>query len=217
MKKFAFILLIIHCLSLGSLLMAHQPTQEWVARYPGPSNDLYGPFLQVNKQGNSYIAGTHVINDSIKILCAKYNTLGAQVWATLYKYPGYGYFVPTGLALDTSGNAYIIAGFAQGFTSPINSLIVKFNNLNGNPVWAKRYFGNNESAFFDIKIDRLNNIYVVGGADLSHLVIRYNTNGDTVWVRKPGNIQEAANACTLDDSLNIIFTGKRWYSFSPTD
>ncbi len=71
-----------------SHVYSQQPTQEWVARYTGPSNDSYGPFLQVDKLGNSYIAGTHVIgqypNDSICILCVKYSTAGVQLWANWY-------------------------------------------------------------------------------------------------------------------------------------
>jgi hypothetical protein len=222
-KKLYFIFLTLLTLlsTFGGLQTTYaQVTQEWVARYPGPSNDLYGPFLAVDKQGNSYFVGTHVINDSINILCVKYNTSGVQQWATLYKNPGYGYFAPTGLALDSSGNAYVISGFGQTYTGPLNSLIVKFNSLNGSSVWAKRYIGQySESAFFDIKIDRLNNIYVSGGSDTSHLVIKYNTNGDSVWVRKyhpPGRVREVARDCTIDDSLNVIFTGFRRFYYPPS-
>jgi len=212
MKKYIFLLLIIHC----SLLIAQLPIQEWVARIPGPNNDLIGPFFAVDKQGNSYVAGTRVINDTINILCAKYSTLGAQQWMTFYKYPGDGYFAPAGLALDSSGNAYVISIYAQNLSSPRNSLLVKFNSLNGSPVWAKKYVGQyGTSAFNDIKIDRLENIYAVGWSDTSHLVIRYNTNGDSVWVRKYHSpfARETARACTIDDSLNIIFTGHRIHSF----
>ncbi len=199
-----------------SHLYAQQPTQEWVARYTGPFNDLNGPFLQVDKYGNSYLAGTHVIgqspNDSICILCVKYNSSGVQLWATLYRYPGEGYFAPYGIALDTSGNAYVIADYGPGYTSPLNGLIVKFNSSTGNPVWAGTYVGQYGSSSFDnIKIDRFNNIYVVGASDSYHLVMRYNTNGDSIWARKyhPLDCSEGFGACTIDDSLNIISTGTR--------
>lgn len=220
MRRFILLLLITHC----SLLIAQQPTEEWVARIPGPNNDLTGPFLQVDKNGNSYVAGTRVINDSINILVVKYNTLGVQQWITLYKYPGEGYFAPAGLALDSSGNAYVISRYGQGFTSPLNSLIIKFNSLNGSVIWARKYAGEyGWSSFLDIKIDRLDNIYCAGWSDTSHLVIRYNTNGDSVWVRKyhppssipPQFVREVASACVIDDSLNIIFTGIRMHYYPP--
>ena len=215
LRKFLFLFLIISLYLSGLNSYSQQPTQEWVARYSGPSNDAYRPFLQVDKDGNSYIAGTHVINDSINILCVKYNASGVQQWAALYKYPGNGFFQPSGLALDSSGNAYVIADYGPTYTVPLNGLIVKFNSPNGSPVWAKTYNGEyGWSSFRDIKIDRLNNIYVVGWSDTSHLVIRYNTNGDSVWVRKyhPGPlVREVSSASTLDDSLNIIFTGQRMH------
>jgi hypothetical protein len=223
MKKIFYILLIINC----SLLIVNCTLniencfcqlvqQEWVARYPGPSNDLYGPYLAVDKQGNSYVAGTHVVNDTINILCVKYNNSGVQQWAKLYKYPGEGYFAPTGLALDSSGNAYVISDYSINSVLPRNGLIVKFDRSTGSTVWAKRHIGEyGWSAFRDIKIDRFDNIYVAGWADTSHLVIKYNTNGDSVWVRKyhPPSCREVTRACTLDDSLNIIITGQRFHYY----
>lgn len=199
------------------------PTEEWVARIQGPANDLYGPFLQVDKSGNSYIAGTHQINDSVYLLCAKYNTSGVQQWEKMYIYPGEAYIRPSGLALDSNGNAIVIAVQGPASYLPTHGLIAKFNTVNGNLEWVRRYFGDyGWGVFLDIKLDKLNNIYVAGRSDTSHLVIRYNTNGDSVWVRKyhppapsPYIVYEIASACTIDDSLNIIFTGRRIFSNPP--
>jgi len=210
--------LIFYILFSISNAYSQQPSQEWIARIPGPTSDLFGPFLQVDKNGNSYIAGTRVINDSINILCAKYNTDGVQEWLKFYKHPGYGYLGTTGLALDSFGNAYVIGGFAPTSVTPVNALIIKFNGLNGSTIWAKSYFGNyGLSAFYDIKVDKMNNIYVVGGADSSHLVIKYNINGDSVWVRNyhPLSTLETTQACTIDDSLNVVFTGYRRFYYPP--
>jgi len=220
------ILYIINRLSLFTFLIfyitsnfAQQPTQEWVARIPGPTNDLFGPFLEVDKYGNSYIAGTIEVNDTPKVLCAKYNTEGVQLWSSLYIYPSEAYIRPTGLAIDSSGDAYVIAEQGPAFYLPTNGLIVKFNSSNGSPEWIKRFIGQyGWGPFRDIKIDRLNNIYVVGWTDSSHLVIRYNTNGDSVWVRKykpQWLVREVTRACTIDDSLNLIFTGQRRFYYPP--
>jgi hypothetical protein len=198
---------------LNLITIAQQPIQEWVARYTGPSNDLYGPFLQVDKEGNSYIAGTHVVNDSINILCVKYNTNGIQQWAALYKFPGHGYFAPTGLALDTFGNAYVTSIYGQTPSNP-NSLLVKFNGVNGSFIWANSHNGQyGTSQPLDIKIDNLNNIYVAGWSDTSHLVIKYNINGDSLWIRKSHVLpaRDLAFACAIDDSSNVILTGVRRY------
>lgn len=69
-----------------------------------------------------------MINDRINILCVKYNTSGVQQWSTLYKYPGYGYLVPTGLTKDTSGNAYVISGISlNSFTSQTIHIVADSN------------------------------------------------------------------------------------------
>jgi len=200
-----------------SLVYAQQPTQEWVVRIPGPNNDLIGPFLQVDNQGNSYIAGTHLINDSMNILVVKYNTSGTQIWAALYKFPGESYFQPMGLALDTFGNAYVSALY--GHILSINNIVtIKFSSQNGTVLWAKKYIGQyGQSYVDDIEIDPLNGIYVVGSSDSSHLIIKYNIDGDSVWVRrwKPAIGSAWANDCTIDDSLNIITTGERRHCLVP--
>jgi len=202
---------------LTSISFSQQPTQEWVARFPGPSNDLYGPFMEVDKHGNSYITGTHVVNDTPKVVCAKYNTDGVLLWSTLYVYPVEAYIRPSGMALDSSGNVFVIADQGPAYFLPTNGLIMKFNNVNGSVAWVKRYIGQyGWGAFRDIKIDRQNNIYVAGWTDSSHLVIRYNGGGDSVWVRKyrpPWGVRETIRACTLDDSLNIIITGTRTFYY----
>lgn len=214
-----FLVFITHC----SLLFAQTPTEEWVTRYTGPTNDIKGPFLQVDKLGNSYITGTHQINDSVFLLCVKYNTAGVQQWEKMYIYPGEAYIRPTGITLDSLGNLYVIAEQGPAYYLPTNGLIAKFNTLTGNPEWVRRYFGDyGWGVFNDIKIDKHNNIYVAGRSDTSHLLIRYNTSGDYVWVRKyhppapaPYIVYEIASACTIDDSLNIIFTGRRIFSNPP--
>jgi len=196
---------------------SQQPTQEWVARYPGPSNDLYGPFMEVDKHGNSFITGTHVVNDTPKVLCAKYKTDGVLLWSTLYVYPVEAYIRPSGMALDSSGNVIVIADQGPAYFLPTNGLIMKFNNVNGSVQWVRRYIGQfGWGAFRDIKIDRENNIYVSGWTDSSHLVIRYNSDGDSVWTRKyrpTWGVRETIRACTLDDSLNIIITGTRTFYY----
>lgn len=216
----AMIISILYLFSAISSAYSQIPTQEWVARIAGPTNnDLFGPFLEVDKQGNSYVAGCLVVNDTPKVLCAKYNTDGVQQWSALYVYPIEAYIRPTGLALDSSGNAYVIAEQGPAYFLPTNGLIAKFNNSNGSLVWVRRYIGQyGWGPFRDIKIDRLNNIFVVGWTDSSHLVIRYNTNGDSVWVKKnkaPWLVREVTRACTIDDSSNVIFTGQRRFYYPP--
>lgn len=221
MKRLICLLFIAHC-SL-QITNAQQPTEEWVARYPGPNSDIEGPFLQVDKHGNSYITGTHQINDSVYLLCVKYNTSGVQQWEKMYIYPGEAYIRPTGIALDSLGNLYVIAEQGPAYYLPTHGFIAMFNTLNGNPEWVKRFFGDyGWGVFNDIKIDKHNNIYVAGRSDTSHLLIRYNTSGDSDWVRKyhppapsPYIVYEIAAACTIDDSLNIIFTGRRIFSNPP--
>jgi hypothetical protein len=215
MKRILFTLVLtFSVLLLTSNCFAQLVWQEWVARYPGPGNDLDGPFLKVDKYGNSYIAGTHraTLDDTIFMLVVKYNSAGVQQWATLYKYQG-ECPAPAGLALDTFGDAYVTALSGLNCYPPFKIITVKFSGSTGSVLWTRTYITQDPwNVPRDIKIDRLNGIYVVGTSDTSHLVIKYNIEGDEQWIRKwkpdGGTFPVAwAEACTIDDSLNVITTG----------
>ncbi len=49
--KAIYLFLVLFFLMQG-FLFTQQPTEVWVARYTGPTNDIIGPFMQVDKLGN---------------------------------------------------------------------------------------------------------------------------------------------------------------------
>jgi len=198
---------------LNGNIYSDEVTQEWVRTYTRHATyNMQGPFFACDKNGNSYMLGNDIISDTAYYLViVKYNSAGVQQWLTLYNYPEEPYYEPLGIALDTSGNAYIISNYGQSTFTSMNILTVKFNGTNGNVIWSKKYIGQyGSSTPKDIKIDKQNNIFITGYADSSLICIKYNSiTGDSIWVRKykqPGTFT-SGNSCTIDDSSNVIITG----------
>ena len=93
--------------------------------------------------------------------------------------------------------------------------------------WVSRYngTGNGEDFVTAITLDDSGNLYVTGyswgnGTVQDYTTIKYNSLGDTVWVRHyngPGNGSDRANSITLDDSGNVYVTGGSKGIFSNGD
>jgi len=84
-------------------------------------------------------------------------------------------------------------------------------------AWVRRYngLGSDTDWAYAIAVDDSGNVYVTGstsgsGTGNDWATIKYNPNGDTVWVRhfiSPGSYDERASAIALGNSGNIYITG----------
>ena len=86
-------------------------------------------------------------------------------------------------------------------------------------AWVRRYNGpeNRRDYAWAIVVDNSGNVYVTGQSygsgtwDEDYATIKYNSNGDTLWVRRydrPGNSDEEARAIAVDNVGNVYVTGE---------
>jgi hypothetical protein len=72
--------------------------------------------------------------------------------------------------------------------------------------WVRRYNG----SATDIAVDSLRNVYVTGHADGDYNTIKYDTNGNQLWVKRydgPSSREDLAYALAVDGSENVYVTG----------
>ncbi|MFA5831869.1 MAG: SBBP repeat-containing protein [Bacteroidota bacterium] len=186
----------------------------WIRRYPG----IEAKSLAIDGRGNVYVAGncseTGGYYDYITI---KYNENGDTVWVRRYDGPGNSADWMTTLLVDANENVYVTG--ASGIWPNYDYATIKYNS-NGDSLWVRRYngTGDNYDSPSSLAIDNSGNVYVTGESDGSepyysdYATIKYNPNGDTVWVRRYNRPEEhldaAAKSITVDVHGNVYVTGE---------
>ncbi|MDD5528814.1 MAG: SBBP repeat-containing protein [bacterium] len=188
----------------------------WSRRYNGPdkysADDAYA--IAVDKSGNVYVTGrSSGIGTYYDYATVKYNSSGDEMWVRRYTYGGSNSDVPIALTVDNNGNVYVTGESCSG--ADFDYATIKYDSL-GNTLWTRRYNGpsNYDDDASAIVVDGDGNVYVTGRSASSisydYLTIKYNSAGDTVWVRrygKPGYVDNEANAIAVDDSGNVYVGG----------
>lgn len=188
------------------------------------------PIIKYNESGGTerivYVngGGVQVLNDAANNLyfaggnsngqeSYKYNSNGNTIW-----FARDTIFATGKILLDKKSN-YLLGGQYYNNILFEEIAVLKYDSL-GNRKWLKTHNQISESQrdlFKDFVLDSSGNIYVTGisahqgqiGWD--YTTIKYNENGDSLWVRIFNPVlgsDDAANSITLDKSGNVIVTGR---------
>ena len=187
----------------------------WEKSYDSGGNSRdYPTSIAIDNSGNVYVTGfSDNRSDIIEFTTIKYNSSGDFVWVRKYSGPESS-ATATSIAVDNSGNVYV-TGFSLGSGTSSDYLTIKYNSA-GDSVWVKRYngFANSIDGPAAIAIDDSGNVYVTGRSE--HIVtdyistIKYNSSGDSVWVRRYSGTNpyyEGGTALALDNLGNVYVTG----------
>ncbi|OLY90681.1 delta-60 repeat domain-containing protein [Cnuella takakiae] len=235
MKKHYLHLLLPALLCLAALSSFGQVQQQLVLRYngPGSNNDratamtfdpegyLYvlgnGGFKQYTGKGQEYWsyhfmyfgAGRRAVADhAYNIYITEEHRL---IKGSMSDY-GYSYIGNYGgneLKLDASGNVYV-GGQQEG-----DFATAKFDAA-GQLVWAAHYNGpgNGPDSLTGLAVDSSGNVYVCGVsrglADDDFTTIKYNAQGQELWVQRygGGGSKDAAYDLAIDTLGNVYVTGE---------
>ncbi|MBF8276033.1 MAG: hypothetical protein HW390_1106 [Candidatus Brocadiaceae bacterium] len=193
--------------------------EQWVARYNGSTNrDDYAAAIDIDATGNVYVTGSSYRtwrNKSSAYATIKYDANGLRQWVSRYNGPGKDFDVPTAIAVDPSGNAYV-TGNSKGDGTGSDLATIKYN-ADGLQQWVARYDGpaSRRDEAYDLAVDASGNVYVTGHANVSvfisdYVTIKYRTNGSRQWIARyngPVNGDDRAFGIALDASCNVYVTG----------
>ncbi len=187
----------------------------WIRRYNGPGDGSdAASAIAIDDSGNVYVAGHSTgIGTLWDYTTIKYYPNGDTAWVRRYTQPGFNNDHASDITVDDSYNVYVTGSCYDDYTT------IKYNS-NGDTVWVERYDGpgNGSDGASCIVLDGSGNIYVTGystGTMLDFATIKYNSNGDTVWVRRyagSGSADDEAYALAVDSSGNVYVTGYTYES-----
>jgi len=202
---------------LSAISFSQTPNLEWVRTY-GPSDSL-ADFLNdmdIDTNGNVYVTGRIAVNSqNTNYATVKYNSAGVQQWVATYNGIGTNSIdEAVALRVDKAGNVFV-TGYseARGFLSD-TYVTIKYNT-NGVMQWLAKYDGGVRDDPKAIFVDDSGYVYISGisyksGQGSDYLTIKYDKNGDSVWVKRyngPMSQNDNARDMTVDGMGNVYVTG----------
>jgi uncharacterized delta-60 repeat protein len=186
----------------------------WKSLYHGSAEDQ-AVALALDRAGHVYVTGKcRNSSGDWDFLTIKYNAAdGAELKTAIYN--GGDNDMPTALAIDASGNVFVIGG-SQHSDNNYDYLTIKYN-AGLDSVWARRYNNpgiNDYDMAKDLALDADGNIYVTGMSSrgqhggYDYATVQYDPQGAESWaIRYEGPGDDIPNAITLDHEGNVYVTG----------
>ena len=217
---------------------------QWTVKAGGSDSDI-GNGIAVDSSGNTYVSGDFtgtttfdstslVSSGNYDIFIAKLSSSGSWQWAV--KAGGSGIDRGVGIAVDSSGNAYITGHFLKNATfgsinltnSGGNDIFIAKLSSSGSWQWAVKAGGSSQDFGGGIAIDSSDNAYVIGyfigtatfgntslvtTSNLTYgiFLAKLSSSGSWQWAINPPSYG-SGNGIAIDSSDNPYVIGN-FYSF----
>jgi len=198
-----------------------QVTEEWVARYNGPTNyNDVARDLAIGPSGNIYVTGTSYGNGTgTDYDTVAYDPDGNLLWSARYHGTGEWGDGAYAITTDLSENVYV-TGTSHSHTTGYDIITIAYDSC-GNELWVARYDGpaNYHDRAFAIATDSLDNIYITGESGgirtNNYVTIKYDSFGNEAWVARYNgpdtSTSHRAWAIAVDFSGNVYVSAQGWY------
>lgn len=172
--------------------------------------------------GSLYCTGyVYSYGEDRNICTMRLDENGNKVWVKTYNGPDSDTDEPVAIAADGSGNI-IVAGRGKNANNDYDVVVLKYNT-NGDTLWTRNWDGgvSGDDEAKDMVIDGNGNIYITGISDEDptlltnndFITVKYDANGAYQWAvpyNGNGGADDKAYAIALDNSGNVLVTGKTW-------
>ncbi len=182
-------------LLLIAIAPAHGQVQElWSKGYSKFMGNVIEPVdLKIDHLGNVYVAfksftSMTTFYDDYHLI--KYSPQGDQLWVKSYNGPKNTNDVPSHLALDAEGNAYI-TGYSNGLGQAATDFCTIKYSPDGQQLWVARHDSpqGNDNKVAGLFVDEAGNVFITGNAahestansGMDFYTVKYNTQGQKEW------------------------------------
>jgi len=159
--------------------------QQWMRQYTAGSGSTAGSNSRVatDHLGNVYVASDmQRISNNYSVSIVKYSSEGTQVWDASYANPTnpVAYTRISGVVLDSDNNLYV------AIDSGSTLVTIKYNS-SGSEQWRAtrngvRGTGGGASVPKTIQVDPSGNVYVLDNTSIGFITIKYDSNGNQLWM-----------------------------------
>jgi hypothetical protein len=199
------------------LTVKYNPSGDtvWTRRYTGSSiGYAVAYFVLVDHGGNVYVGGrTKQVTGQLDYTVIKYDPDGNLLWEKTYDGSMHQDDMLRDMKFDYAGNIYV-TGDVQNVGSGVDYLTIKYSP-DGDTLLVKKYDGGAADYATAVAADSKGYFYVTGrsqrsGTGFDYTTIKYQPNGDTLWVRGysgPGNASDEPLVIAVDTSGYVYVTG----------
>jgi len=193
---------------------------------PNRSNRING--MDLDAAGNVYVTGScdDTATFASDIITIKYSALGDSLWLRKFNGPDSLHDTGEKIIVDPNNNVYIAGTVFRA--SPDNSdwVLLKYD-VAGTLLWTQYYdhqpATRSYDAVVDMKLDGNGNPVVVGvisttnaQATLRYGLVKFNSNGDTLWTAKWGGDGDKKPTELLLDSAGNSYISGNYYDLGGT-
>ena len=185
----------------------------WTNRYDGALHGYdFARCLAIDRANNVYVG---VDSDPYPhqggAVLLKYSRWGVPLWTNQFNI-GTNLVAMGGLAVDATGNSYILA--VDWGTNRSSLICVKYNSSD-TAIWTNRFNTTSYSEDFasDIKVDPAGNVFICGNTygtydGETYFTIKYAPNGTMLWIQRRKNSVAVPPALNIDRNGNVLVVGQ---------
>ncbi|MCZ8192347.1 MAG: DUF4347 domain-containing protein [Microcystis sp. LE19-338.1B] len=199
----------------------------WIRQLGTPNEDgPWGGGIATDGNENLYVTGVTFGNlgginaGPPDAFLVKYDKNGNLAWKKQLGSSNYEWYEQ--VATDSNNNVYLSGGTAgnlAGTNAGLEDLFLAKYDQNGHQIWVLQYGSYSWDSPLGMTIDSGNNIYLAGATgsnlggpnagDIDAYLIKYDENGNRLWVKQWGTVNfDHADDIALDSSGNLYISGR---------